>query len=158
MIPSKKKLAITFLPILLCGLFSMTGCKDTAKENTLAEAAETKKELLTVKADLAKITSERDNLKKELAAVKEIQDKLPAATDQVATVQKQLSELTKERDTALAKATDAQALVEKLKSQLQEQIQKVTGLEGQNKTLQEMIDQLKKQLGGSVKIPELPKS
>ncbi len=57
----------------------------------------------------------------------------------------------------IAKATGAQSIVEKLKSQLSEQIQKITGLEGQNKKLQEMLEELKKKLGGEMEIPSIPK-
>lgn len=142
----KGKLTIIFLAILLCSLLSLTGCKDTEKEKTAAESAAIKTELAKVKADLAKITSERDNLKLGLATVTEARDKLQAAVDQATNVQKQLAELTRERDTAIAKAADAQTMVEKFKSQLQEQIQKLVGLEEQNKKLQETIDELKKSL------------
>jgi chromosome segregation ATPase len=154
---SKKKPTIIFLAIFLCSVLSLTGCKDTEKENAIAEAAAAKEELIKVKADLANIMSERDNLKLELTAVTEARDKLQAAVGQAANIKEQLAGLTEERDTAIAKAAEAQSIVENLKSQLAEQIQKVTGLEGQNKKLQEMIDELKKNLGGKVEIPSLPK-
>ncbi|MFC1739108.1 hypothetical protein ACFL1G_08680 [Planctomycetota bacterium] len=152
----KQKFTIIFLTILLCSLFSLTGCKDTEKENAIAEAAAAKTELTKVKADLAKITSEQDNLKLELATVTEARDRLQAAVDQAKNIKEQLAGLTEERDTAIAKATEVQSIVEKLKSQLAEQIQKVLGLEGQNKKLQEMIDELKKNLGSEVEIPSIP--
>jgi len=152
-----KKLTIIFLAILLCSSLSLTGCKDTEKEKAIAEAAAAKTELAKVKADLAGITSERDNLKLELATVTEARDKLQVAIDQTINLQKQLAELTKERDTAIAEATDAQTMVERSKSQLQEQLQKVVELEDQNKKLQEMIDELKKKVGGEVQIPSIPK-
>lgn len=153
----KEKLTIIFLAILLFSLLSLTGCKDSEKEKAVAEAAAAKAKLAGVKADLAKITSERDNLKSELAAVIEARDKLQAATDQAIDVKEQLTELAKERDIAIAKVTDAQTMVDKLKGQLQEQIQKSLGLEGQNKKLQEMIDELQKKLGSEVGIPSIPK-
>ena len=145
----KKKLTIIFLSILLCILFGLTGCKDTEKEGAIAEAAAAKKELARVKADLAKITSEQNNLKLELATVTEARDKLQAMVGQAANIKEQLAELTKQRDTAIAKATGAQGMAE--------QIQKITGLQGQNKKLQEMIDELKKNLGSKVEIPSIPK-
>ena len=153
----KEKLTIIFLAILLFSLLSLTGCKDSEKEKAVAEAAAAKAKLAGVKADLTKITSERDNLKSELAAVIEARDKLQAATDQAIDVKEQLTELAKERDIAIAKVTDAQTMVDKLKGQLQEQIQKSLGLEGQNKKLQEMIDELQKKLGSEVGIPSIPK-
>ena len=153
----KEKLTIIFLAILLLSLLSLTGCKDSEKEKAVAEAAAAKAKLAGVKADLTKITSERDNLKSELAAVIEARDKLQAATDQAIDVKEQLTELAKERDIAIAKVTGAQTMVDKLKGQLQEQIQKSLGLEGQNKKLQEMIDELQKKLGSEVGIPSIPK-
>ena len=153
----KKKLTIIFLSILLCSLFGLTGCKDTEKEKAVIEAAAAKAKLAKVKADLARIMSERDNLKLQLATVTEARDKPQAAVDQAINVKEQLAELTKERDTAIAKAIDAQTMVERLKSQLQEQMQKVVAIEGQNKKLQEMIDELKKKFGGKMEIPSIPK-
>jgi len=153
---AKVKLIIMLLAVL-CYSLTLTGCKDAEKEKAVAEATDAKAELAKVQDDLTAITNERDSLKSELAAAIQARDKLQAAADQATTIQEQLSELTKERDTAIAKSTDAQSVIEKLKSALQEQIQKVTGLEGQNKKLQDMIEQLKKQLGSEVKIPELPK-
>ena len=152
----KKNLALIFLSILLCSLFSLTGCKDTEKEEAVAEAAAAKTELTKIKANLASIISEGENLKLKLAAVTEARDKLQAMVGQAKNIKEQLAALTKERDAAIAKATGAQSIVEKLKSQLAEQIQKVTGLQGQNKKLQEMIDELKKNLGSEVKLPSIP--
>ena len=157
MIRSKEKLTIIFLSILVCSLFGLAGCKDTEKEKAVAETAAAKTELTKVKADLASIISERDNLKLELATVIEARDKLQATTGQDTIIKEQLAELTQERDTAIAKATGAQTMVEKLKSQLAEQIEKITGLEGQNKKLQEMLEELKKKLGGEKEIPSIPK-
>jgi len=153
----KKKITIIFLAIFLFSMLNLVGCKDTKKKDAIAEAAAAKEELIKVKADLANIMSERDNLKLELTAVTEARDKLQAAVSQAANVKEQLAELTEERDTAVAKATEAQSIVETLKSQLAEQIQKITGLEGQNKKLQEMIDELKNKLGSELEIPSIPK-
>lgn len=153
----KEKFIIIFLAILLGSSLSLTGCKDTEKEKAVIEAATAKAELAKVKADLAKIMSERDNLKLQLATVTEARDKPQAAVDQAINVKEQLAELTKERDTAIAKAIDAQTMVERLKSQLQEQMQKVVAIEGQNKKLQEIIDELKKKFGGEMEIPSIPK-
>ena len=152
----KKKVAILIFG-LLCLSTGLTGCKDTEKENAIAEAAAAKTELTKVKADLTKITSERDNLKLELATVIEARDKLQATVGQTTNIKEQLAGLTEERDTAVAKATSAQTIADKLKGQLAEQIQKIAGLEGQNKQLQAMVDELKKKLGGGIEIPAAPK-
>ena len=156
MIRPKEKHTIIFLSILICSLFGLAGCKDTEKEEAVAEAAAAKTELTKIKANLASIMSEGENLKLKLAAVTEARDKLQAIVGQAKNIKDQLAGLTKERDAAIAKATGAQSIVEKLKSQLAEQIQKVTGLEGQNKKLQEMIDELKKNLGSNVELPSIP--
>ena len=157
MIKSREKLTIIFLSILICSLFGLAGCKDTEKEEAVAEAAAAKEELTKIKANLASIMSEGENLKLKLAAVTEARDKLQAAVDQAKNVKEQLAGLTEERDTAIARATEAQSIVEKLKSQLAGQIQKIIGLEGENKKLQEMIDELKKNLGSEVELPSIPK-
>ena len=151
----KKNLALMFLSILLCSLFSLAGCKDTGKEEAVAEAA-AKAELTKIKANLASIMSERDDLKLKLTVVTDARDKLQAMVGQATNIKEQLAGLTQERDTAIAKATSAQTMVEKLKSQLGEQIQKVLGLEGQNKKLQQLIDELKNKLGAEVQIPSIP--
>ena len=157
MTQSKEKLTIIFLFILMCSLFSLAGCKDTEKEGAVAEATAAKTELTKIKADLASIMSEGENLKLKLAAVTEARDKLQAIVGQAKNIKEQLAVLTEERDTAIAKATEAKSIVEKLKSQLAGQIQKITGIEGDNKKLQEMIDELKKNLGGEVEMPSIPK-
>ena len=149
MTKSKKNLVVIFSYILLCGLFSLTGCKNAAEEEAVAEAETAKIELTKVKAELASMISKGKDLKLKLAAVTEARDKLQGVAEQ-------LGGLTKERDSAIAKAIEAQGMVEKLKSQLTEQIQKVTGLQDQNQKLQEMIDALKSNLGGEEQIPSIP--
>ena len=79
MIKSREKLTIIFLSILICSLFGLAGCKDTENEA----------ELTKIKADLASIISERDNLKLELDTVIEAHDKLQAAFDEVKNIKEQ---------------------------------------------------------------------
>ncbi len=163
----EKKVMILFLG-LLCFSIGLTGCKDTGKEKavaeaTEAEATEAKAELTKVKSLLEKTKIERDELK---AKVTKISESLKAAqtkiggllqsSNQGADVKDKLAELTKQRDAATAKTTETKSMVEKLKSQLSEQIQKITGLEGQNKKLQEIIAELKKKLGSDVEVPSIP--
>ena len=50
------------------------------------------------------------------------------------TLKDQLTQLTRDRDAALAKLADARGMVEKLKSQVQEQTQKVAALQGQRQS------------------------
>lgn len=153
---SKGKLTIILLSILMCGLLGLAGCKDAEKESAIAEAAAAKTELAKVKADLAGVIGERDGLKLELATVIEARDKLQVAVDQAKTIQEQLAGLTKERDAATAKATEAQGIIKRLQSQLDEQIRKVVGLESENTQLQEMIAELKKNFGNMVENPSIP--
>ena len=155
----KKKVTVLFLG-LLCFSISLTGCKDTGS----SDATEAKAELTKVKGILEQTQKERDELK---AKVAEISESLKAAqtkidgflqsSNQEIDTKEQLTKLIEERDTAITKASDAQTLIEKLKGQLQEQLLKVTGLNEQNQKLQDTIEQLKKQLGSDVKMPELPK-
>ena len=156
MTKSKKNLAVIFLSILLCSLFSLAGCKDTEKEEAVAEAAAAKTELTKIKANLASIMSERESLKLKLTTVTEARDKLQAMVGQVTNIKEQLAGLTEEHDAAIVKATEAQSLVAKLKGQLAEQVKKATGLEDQNKNLQKMIDELKKKLSSEVEVPSIP--
>lgn len=158
---------------LFC-LLALPGCRDAEKEKALADAeaaqtalAEVRTELEGVKATLDTTQKERDglkanvndlsasleNLKTELAAVTQVRDKLQVTAGQLTTLQDQLAQLAQDKDAALVKAADAQSLVEKLKSELQGQIQKVTGLQEENNKLQQTIDELKK-LVGAAKIPE----
>ena len=153
----KKKLTIIFLAIFMCSLFSLTGCKDPEKEQAVAEAAAAKIELSKVKNALSDIVSERDNLKLKLTTAIEARDKLQDAIEKAKDIKEKLTVLTKERDTAIAKLADTQGIVEKLKSRVAEQVQKVAGLEGQNKKLQGIIAELKENLGGEVEMPSIPK-
>jgi len=159
----KNKIIVLILS-LMCFSIGLNGCKDTGKEEAVAEAAKAKTELAAIKEVLGKTEIERDELKARLAEISEsfkaAQTKIDGLlqnSSQATDIKDKIAELTKDRDAAVAKATDAQTMIEKLKSQLQEQILKVTGLEGQNQKLMEVVEQLKKQLGSDVKVPELPK-
>jgi len=70
--------------------------------------------------------------KAELAAVIKDRDKL----------QEQVSELTKERDAAVAKARTAQTTIKDLMNQLTEQMEEVSELQDLNEELQATIDGL----------------
>ena len=158
---NKAKKVFVLLLIAAVVSLGLTGCKDTEREEAVAEA---KLELTRFKGILEKTEIERDELKAKVAEVSELLkasqtkiDGLLQSRDQAIGQKDKLAELTKDRDTAITKVADAQTLIEKLKGQLQEQILKVAGLEGQSQKLQDIIEQLKKQLGSGVKIPELPK-
>ncbi len=154
-------------------LVALSGCKDPEKEKALADAkaaktalAEVRTELGVVKATLDATQKERDglrtnvsdlstsleSLKLQLSTVAEVRDKLQVTAEQVTTLKEQLTQLTQGKDSALAKAVNAQNMVVKLQSELQGQIQKTTVLQEQNNKLQQAIEELKK-LGSSIKIP-----
>ncbi len=164
---------------LFC-LLALTGCKDAEKEKALADAkaantnlAEVKTQLESVKSELTTVTQARDqlqtaakaanttlaeaktqleSLKGELATVTQVRDQLQTAAKQAETLRDQVTQLAKDKDAALAKAADALTAVDKLKSQIQEQVQTIAGLQEQNKKLQQLVDDLKKKLG-EVKLP-----
>ncbi len=114
------------LLILFC-LLVLAGCKDAEKEKAIADAN-------AARATLAEVNTQLEKVKAELQA----------AAQQVTTLKDQLSQLTRDRDSTVAKATDAQAAVGKLKGRLQEQTQKAAALQEQDNKLQKLIDELKK--------------
>ena len=150
-----KKVLMLLLIVAVVSL-GLTGCKDTEKEEAIAEAAMAQTKLAEIKADLASMMSERENLKLELTTVTEARDKLQGMVEQAATVKGQLAELIEERDAAIAKVTDVQTLADQLKSQLAEQVKKFTELEGQNQKLQEMLEEMKTKLSGEIEVPSIP--
>jgi len=180
--PATHRLALL---VLFCPLV-LAGCKDAEKERAIADAeaartalAEVKTELEGVTAELEATRKERDglkanvsdlstsleNLKTQMAAVTQAHDKLQATAEQVTTLKDQLTQLTRDRDSALAKLADARGMMEKLKSPLQEQVQKAAVLQEQNKSLQQSIDELKKLVsaasetsasGGGAAVPTTP--
>jgi len=160
--PMEKFIFIS-LALLLYTLLGLNGCKDTEKENAIKEAAEAKSELATVQSILEKTKMQREELE---AKVSEVTESLNAAKAKMETLiqsgaqavnfKEKIDELTTQKDNALAKAADLQTMVQTLQTQLQQQLQKITGLEGQNKKLQQIIDELKNRLGADVQIPSIP--
>jgi chromosome segregation ATPase len=106
-----------------------------------------------LKDQVTALTKERD------AAVGQLKDQVSSITKErdaaVGQLKDQVNAIAKERDTAMAKVTDAQTTIDKLKSQVQEQIQKFLAIEEQNKKLQAMIDDLQKKLN-DLKVPQIP--
>lgn len=158
-----EKFIFISLALLLYTLLGLNGCKDTEKENAIKEAAQAKAELASVQSILEKTKMQREKLE---AKVSEVTESLNAAKAKVQTLiqsgtqavnfKEKLNELTTQKDNALAKAADLQTMVQTLQTQLQQQLQKVTGLEGQNKKLLQIIDELKNKLGADVQIPSIP--
>lgn len=96
------------LSVMLCCSILLTGCKDGEKQKALEEAADLK----------AQVVATADALKD--------------ASDEVITLQEKLDKVIKERNMALDKARNAQVMVEKLRKQLSEQMQKASVLEQQD--------------------------
>lgn len=125
---------LVFLTALGCSLV-LAGCDRGEEEKALAAAA--RAALAETQVALAQSEKEKNNLKSELAAVIQDRDKL----------QEQVRELTEGRDEAVAKAKNAQTIIENLTNQLKAQMEKVGELQEQNKKLQATID-LQKKLSG----------
>ncbi len=121
---ANNRIAVAVIMFLCCSVV-LTGCKDVEKEEALEEVSNLKAQLTKVEADLVQITAERDDLK--------------TANDEVITLREKLDKLTKERNMALDKARNVQAVVEKLRGQLAEQRQKVLPLEKQDVKLPEAV-------------------
>jgi len=70
-------------------------------------------------------------------------DEIVSSRDEL---QQRVGELIKARDAALADAQNAQARIDKLTEQLQSQVQQVTDLRDQIKTIRSILDQLQQKL------------
>lgn len=121
---ANNRVAVALLTLLYCSVL-LTGCKDGEKEKALEEVSNLKAQLTKVEADPVQITGERDALK--------------TAADEVIIFREKIDKLIKERNLAVDKARSAQVEVERLKGQLAEQTRKVSTLEEQNKTLQNIV-------------------
>jgi chromosome segregation ATPase len=158
----------------ICLVFCMVvlaGCKD---KEAIARADTAEAALKEAKAQLQTTTNERDGLRTSAAtltkSVDDLKSQLTSMTglkDQVSTLTKerdaamkqlsdQVSAITRERDAAVARVAEAQASIEKLTAQLQEQVQKFLSIEEQNKKLQATIDEMKTKLGDEIKLPQIP--
>lgn len=134
-------------------LLVLPGCKDAGKQQAIADAnaaratlAEVNTQLEKVKAELAATQKERDGLKKTAgdlsASLESVKTKL--AAEQATALKDQVTQLTRDRDAALAKLAEARGMVEKLKSQVQEQMQKVGALQEQSNPPQQSSGEPKK--------------
>jgi len=146
-----RKVVLNFL-LLLVSLLTLAGCRDSADERdkAVAEAEKAKGELVKVKAILEETQSERDELKEGIAEVLEelesTRSELAAAIQAQPDLQKQANELGEQGDAAIAKATETQAIVEKLRNQLREKEREIRELEEWNKELRLTIQELQSQL------------
>jgi chromosome segregation ATPase len=150
---------------VLCFSVNLTGCSDTESQQAKARAAAAEAENKEIQAQYLAVQGEHNKLKTQvsglLQSVQDLKSQIGTATQlkdsAIATLKEQANKLIVDRDSAMAKLTTAQATIAGMKSQLQEQIQKFTRLEGQNKELMLVIDELKNKLGTELKLPVIPK-
>ena len=167
----------TFILLLIATVISLclTGCKDAEKENAIAEVAAAKTKLAKVKADLAKVISERDTavadaksaqtmieqfksqLSEQTQKIEGQNNKIQEMVGQAKDLKERLVGITQERASLIVEATKAKALIEIFKSQLKDKTQEITVLEGKNKNLQEVIEEMTEKLSGETETPSLRK-
>jgi len=171
------KLVLTLLMVLVCSL-AMTSCNGHAKEkaelecklvemqaalqqtegerDTLKESVTRLKESLDeAESKLADVAQARDNLQqrvKELVkSADELQKQVNALIKARDELQRQVQELNMSRDAALAEAGNAQARINKLTTQLQKQVEEVTGLQDKvemiRSAVEDLLTKLKELLG-----------
>jgi len=146
-----EKLILKIFFLLICMLF-LGGCKKTAQENdkTTAEAEKTKVELARLKSALKKTQIESNELNEGLSETLEefekIKSELSLATRTRDSLQNQVDELTMQRDEAVTRARNAQALADDLAGQLKEKTEEVKALEELNEELLTTIEKLQEQI------------
>jgi len=141
---------------ILC-FVTLAGCSDNEKQQARARAEAAEAKLKEVEAQQQATQRESDTLKTEVGALsKSLQDP-KSQLSSAAKLKDQVSNLMVERDAAIGKLTTAQATIDGMKSQFQEQLQKFSLLEEQNKELQAIVNELRKKLGGEIKLPAIPK-
>jgi methylase of polypeptide subunit release factors len=138
------------IPVILCWMFMLTGCKDSDEDRAVLEAAEARVELAKVIAILEQTKTEKEELESEVA---ELSRELEKAKSEAATIvqlygesRTEVSELTEERDRAIAEANDTQETVKKLRDQLKEKGEEVLEFKGWVEELQAAIKGLESQL------------
>jgi len=142
---TKRKPTFESLLLLVC-LLTLTGCDGSKRERNkaIAEAKKAKAELAKVKAILEQTQSERDELREYIDKISEERESGLASVMQ--TQEKLQYQITEERDAAIAKAKDAQAIVERLREQLKEKVVEIRELEQWNEELQAAIQNLQDQI------------
>ena len=98
-----------FIVVLVCSLM-LIGCREKRDQPASNEAAEAITLLSKIKSDLTKAKRQLADLKEELQAVKDIRDELD----------KEVAQLTVERDNALKAAMTAEQKINNLTAQLSE--------------------------------------
>jgi chromosome segregation ATPase len=161
--------------VAVCGVLALPGCKDEEKEKAIADAkaakqslADAQTQMAGLKTELTAAQKERDDLKgnvgnlttsltgvkTELTSLTATKDQLQKTVDTIPAMKDQLTQLAKDKADALVKATNAEALVADLKTQLKTITDKVASLEAEKAKLLASIDDLKKKVS-SISIPGL---
>ena len=118
-----------FLVVLVC-LLIITGCRQKNDQQASEDTAEMATTLSKVKSELTKTKRQLTDLKEELQAVKEIRDELD----------KQVAQMTAERDNALKAETAAKQKMQDLTSQLSETPDSLNSLENELKERNKLIE------------------
>ncbi len=146
---AKKRLMI-LIPAIFCWTIMPTGCKDSDGDRAVAEAAEARAELAKVIAILEQTKTEKEELESEVA---ELSRELEKTKSEVATIvqlygesRTDVSELTGERDRAIAEANDTQETVKKLRYQLKKKGEEALEFKEWMEELQATIKNLESQL------------
>lgn len=148
-----KYLNLVFLLLLVCCV-AVSGCRDKAKEDKLAadlEAART--ELAAAGAELALFKVAGEDFEKEVGSLTK---NLQAAEAKVAGLNKQVTDLKKERDDAAAQAKDAEKAEERVTAlTLEAQTLRRTAeqLRAANVELKRLVADLKKELEAPAPAP-----
>jgi chromosome segregation ATPase len=141
--------------ILLCFLVCLLvpgGCDRGVKQRdkAITEATEANAELAEIKAVLEKTKSERDKLRESMAesagVLEDTQTKLTNMVQIQENLERQLVELTKQRDTAFVKLQDTQAMATTLRSQLEEKTAEIQKLTQWNSEWQGVVQELQSQI------------
>ena len=146
---AKKRLMI-LIPAILCWVFMVTGCKDSDGDRAIAEAAEARAELVKVIAILEQTKTDKEELESEVA---ELSRELEKTKSEVVTIvqlygesRTEVSELSGERDIAIAEANDTQETVKKLRDQLKKKGEEALEFREWMEGLQSAIKILESQL------------
>jgi len=144
--------AATTLLYLLIYLLVLVGCDRSAKQRDKAipETTETKAELEEIKAVLEQTRSERDKLKESMAESADVLEDTRLKLTNMMQIQEDLElqvvELTKQRDTAVNKLQDTQAMITTLRSQLGEKTTEIQKLTQWNSEWQAVVQELQSQI------------
>jgi len=118
-----------FLVVLICS-FILMGCRDKNDQQASDEAAEATTSLSKIRVDLTRAKRNLADSKEELQAVKDIRDELD----------KQVAQITAERDIAVKTAMAAEQQIKELRAQVSEMPETLSLLENELKEQNTLIE------------------